>query len=229
MDLTPICKPCSDPRPLVVLPFSTERELARKAYAASLFSLTPDQIAEEEALYLECKRMEQQERTFRAERDELMKSLGGAATVVMAQIVNSSNNADKKRKEAAVEGAVVGPNGLTGNKKLDKATKAGKSCGLSRRLLPPGINLTPTCRLYLPLRPSTLHIPATLAGSCLRAGHVLGQGHADAAECTRSPSLTTRAGCAAKALRGGCYWHHSLSPARGTASGQARHANPGQP
>jgi hypothetical protein len=71
--------------------------------------------------------MEQQERTFRAERDELMKSLGGAATVVMAQIVNSSANADKKRKEAAVEGAVVGPNGLTGNKKLDKATKAGET------------------------------------------------------------------------------------------------------
>jgi DNA methyltransferase 1-associated protein 1 len=112
---------------------ATERELARKVYASSLFDLTKEQLEEEEALYLECKRMEQQERTFRAERDELMKSLAGAATVVMAQIVSAnSSSAEKKRKEAAaLEGAVVGPNGLTGNKKLDKATKAGSFASFS--------------------------------------------------------------------------------------------------
>lgn len=55
----------------------TEREVARKTYANSLYQLSPAQIAEEEALYLECKRMEQQERKFKSERDDLMRMLGG--------------------------------------------------------------------------------------------------------------------------------------------------------
>lgn len=54
-----------------------EREVARKVYASSLFHLTPAQIAEEEALYLECKRMEQQEKKFKADREDLMRMLAG--------------------------------------------------------------------------------------------------------------------------------------------------------
>ena len=54
-----------------------ERELARKSYASSLFHLTPAQIAEEEALYLECKRMEQTEKKFKADREDLMRMLAG--------------------------------------------------------------------------------------------------------------------------------------------------------
>lgn len=46
-------------------------------YVASLFARTPEQIAEEEGLYIEIKRLEQTERRFAKEREELMKTVGG--------------------------------------------------------------------------------------------------------------------------------------------------------
>ena len=51
----------------------TERELTRKQYLRSLESRTPEQIAEEEALYLELKRLEQTERQFKKDRDDLLR------------------------------------------------------------------------------------------------------------------------------------------------------------
>ncbi|GJJ07086.1 hypothetical protein Clacol_001285 [Clathrus columnatus] len=56
---------------------STEREKTRKMYVASLFARTPEQIAEEEALYVEIKRLEQRERRFAKDREELMKTVAG--------------------------------------------------------------------------------------------------------------------------------------------------------
>lgn len=55
----------------------TERELTRKQYLRSLESRTPEQIAEEEALYLELKRLEQTERQFKKDRDDLLRTLLG--------------------------------------------------------------------------------------------------------------------------------------------------------
>lgn len=46
-------------------------------YVASLFARTPEQIAEEEALYLEIKRLEQSERRFAKEREDLLKTVAG--------------------------------------------------------------------------------------------------------------------------------------------------------
>lgn len=57
--------------------YQTERETTRKKYVASLESRTPEQIAEEEALYIELKRLEQNERRFKRERDELLRTLVG--------------------------------------------------------------------------------------------------------------------------------------------------------
>lgn len=54
-----------------------DREVKRKRYASELFHLTSAEIAEEEALFLEVKRMEQDERRFRSERDVLMRSVMG--------------------------------------------------------------------------------------------------------------------------------------------------------
>ena len=54
-----------------------EREKTRKMYVASLFARTPEQIAEEEGLYIEIKRLEQTERRFAKEREELMKTVAG--------------------------------------------------------------------------------------------------------------------------------------------------------
>lgn len=58
-------------------PMSTERELTRKQYLRSLENRTPEQIAEEEALYLELKRLEQTERQFKKDRDDLLRTLLG--------------------------------------------------------------------------------------------------------------------------------------------------------
>jgi DNA methyltransferase 1-associated protein 1 len=60
-----------------VLTTPPERELTRKKYITSLENRTPEQIAEEEALFVEIKRLEQNERRFRKDRDELLRTLAG--------------------------------------------------------------------------------------------------------------------------------------------------------
>ncbi|KAJ6539516.1 hypothetical protein B0H19DRAFT_1269823 [Mycena capillaripes] len=57
--------------------FDKEREVLRKRYVASLENRTPEQIAEEEALYMEIKRLEQNERRFKRERDDLLRTIAG--------------------------------------------------------------------------------------------------------------------------------------------------------
>lgn len=54
-----------------------EREVTRKGYVASLETRSPAEIAEEEALYIELKRLEQNERRFKKDRDELLRTLLG--------------------------------------------------------------------------------------------------------------------------------------------------------
>lgn len=49
----------------------------RKNYIASLEDRTPEEIAEEEALFVELKRLEQNERKFRKDRDDLLRTLLG--------------------------------------------------------------------------------------------------------------------------------------------------------
>lgn len=49
----------------------------RKNYIASLEDRTPEEIAEEEALFVELKRLEQNERKFRKERDDLLRTMLG--------------------------------------------------------------------------------------------------------------------------------------------------------
>ena len=62
---------------LVSLRDIVDRETTRKRYVASLESRTPEQIAEEEALYIELKRLEQTERRFKKDRDELLRTIMG--------------------------------------------------------------------------------------------------------------------------------------------------------
>jgi DNA methyltransferase 1-associated protein 1 len=56
---------------------SIDREVTRKKYVLSLENRTPEQIAEEEALYIEIKRLEQNERRFKRDREELLRTLAG--------------------------------------------------------------------------------------------------------------------------------------------------------
>lgn len=54
-----------------------DRELERKAYLRSLLSRTPAQIAEEDFLYIESRRIEQNYHNIASERAELLHLLGG--------------------------------------------------------------------------------------------------------------------------------------------------------
>lgn len=57
--------------------FDKGAEVERKQALARLFTRTPAQLAEEEALYVEARRLEQQEAKFSADREDLLKLLGG--------------------------------------------------------------------------------------------------------------------------------------------------------
>ncbi|KDQ64226.1 hypothetical protein JAAARDRAFT_187584 [Jaapia argillacea MUCL 33604] len=57
--------------------FDKERETTRKKYLNSLSSRTPAQLAEEEALFIEIKRLEQNERKFKKDREDLLRTLMG--------------------------------------------------------------------------------------------------------------------------------------------------------
>ncbi|KAF5333479.1 hypothetical protein D9611_002640 [Ephemerocybe angulata] len=59
------------------LQFDIEREKMRKRYVVSLESRTSEQMAEEDALYLEVRRLEQTERRFKRDREDLMRTLAG--------------------------------------------------------------------------------------------------------------------------------------------------------
>ncbi|KAF8917861.1 hypothetical protein CPB85DRAFT_1430939 [Mucidula mucida] len=57
--------------------FDKEREITRKRYLANLENRTAREAEEEEALYLEIKRIEQNERRFKRDREDLLRTLAG--------------------------------------------------------------------------------------------------------------------------------------------------------
>jgi hypothetical protein len=59
------------------------KEIQRKRNADALFHLTRPQIIEEEALYMELKKMEQTERRYRGEREDLMRRVNGLESGVL--------------------------------------------------------------------------------------------------------------------------------------------------
>ncbi|ORX40780.1 hypothetical protein BD324DRAFT_612087 [Kockovaella imperatae] len=83
--------------------FDKAREIKRKQYASELFHLTTAEIAEEEALIIEVKRMEQTAQRYRSDRDDLMRTVMGLDSGLVN--IDSSNieailGANKKRKRA---------------------------------------------------------------------------------------------------------------------------------
>ncbi|OJT07101.1 SWR1-complex protein 4 [Trametes pubescens] len=59
------------------LSFDKSREITRKQYVKDLETRTPEQIIEEDALYLELEKLKENERRFRKDRDELLRTLLG--------------------------------------------------------------------------------------------------------------------------------------------------------
>lgn len=86
--------------------FDKDREVTRKEYLASLENRTPEQIAEEEAMYIELKRLEQTERAFKKERDELLRTLlgveSGLADLNVEDDSHTSITDPRKKKKAGV-------------------------------------------------------------------------------------------------------------------------------
>jgi len=89
--------------------FDKERELTRKKYLLSLENRTPEQIAEEEALYIEIKRLEQNERKFKKEREALLRTLAGMDSGLPDVVEDDgaslgiTPDGKKKRKGTAME------------------------------------------------------------------------------------------------------------------------------
>ncbi|KAF8339079.1 uncharacterized protein EI90DRAFT_3279490 [Cantharellus anzutake] len=97
--------------------FDPEQERNRKAYLNGLFDRTPEQIAEEEQLYVEIKRLELNERRYSKEREELLRTFAGVESGLPNLPANwdiaASVAMDKKRKKR-LEGEIsldspVGP------------------------------------------------------------------------------------------------------------------------
>ncbi|KAJ7068454.1 hypothetical protein C8F01DRAFT_1118240 [Mycena amicta] len=87
--------------------FEKDREVLRKKYITSLENRTPEQIAEEEALYMEIKRLEQSERRFKRERDELLRTIAGIESGLPDVVEDDAQLAgilvDPKRKKRGNE------------------------------------------------------------------------------------------------------------------------------
>ncbi|KAF9513258.1 hypothetical protein BS47DRAFT_1317687 [Hydnum rufescens UP504] len=87
--------------------FDAEQERNRKAYLTGLFDRTPEQIAEEEQLYVEIKRLELNEKRYAKERDDLLRTFAGVESGLPGLQANWDISTgvpiDKKRKKR-VEG-----------------------------------------------------------------------------------------------------------------------------
>ncbi|KAL5487600.1 SWC4 [Sanghuangporus weigelae] len=101
---------------LAAVQYDKEREMNRKAYITSLENRTAEEIIEEEALFLELKRLEQSERNFARDRDELVRIFEGIESGLpsisaqsaqdeeeYALIIGDGKNANKKRKGGAMD------------------------------------------------------------------------------------------------------------------------------
>lgn len=64
-----------------------DREKARKQYLKSLANRTPEQIAEEEFLYVESRRLEQNYNKIAREREELLRLVGGPGVTGVPGVV----------------------------------------------------------------------------------------------------------------------------------------------
>ncbi|EJD01618.1 uncharacterized protein FOMMEDRAFT_126683, partial [Fomitiporia mediterranea MF3/22] len=96
--------------------FDKERELNRKSYIASLENRTAEEIIEEEALFLELKRLEQSERNFARDRDELLRVFEGIESGLQsvtaqsaideeeyAMMIGDGKNANNKKRKGGMD------------------------------------------------------------------------------------------------------------------------------
>ncbi|KAI0329529.1 hypothetical protein GY45DRAFT_1279515 [Cubamyces sp. BRFM 1775] len=92
------------------LSFDKDREVMRKQYVISLENRTPEQIAEEDALYLELEKLKENERRFKKDRDELLRTLlgidSGLPDIPVDEEGLQGTSTDTKKKKKVVAGSV---------------------------------------------------------------------------------------------------------------------------
>jgi DNA methyltransferase 1-associated protein 1 len=88
--------------------------LDRKTYLRSLLARTPAQVAEEDFLYIESRRLEQSYNKLTSERAELLRVLGGREGIGATGGVN-----------VGVGGGAKGANAMADKAALDKKKKGG--------------------------------------------------------------------------------------------------------
>lgn len=133
---------------MTLTPYPIEHEAMRKAYLTGLQNRTPEQIAEEEALYIEVKRLEQTERRFVKERDDLLRTLAGidsglAGLKVDPDAASSFTMDSKKKKMKGIEldsPAVGSPLGFSNVIPLPKRKDNAKQAQIGM-LIPPSDTL----------------------------------------------------------------------------------------
>lgn len=116
--------------------FDKNRELERKSYLQSLLDRSADQIAEEDFLYIESRRLEQSYAKMNKEREDLLLMLGGREGIGATGGVQVGSGAgrmgvagaDKKKRTPGweLEGANGGglPDGWAGQGSNRKSTPA---------------------------------------------------------------------------------------------------------
>lgn len=90
--------------------FDKEREVMRKKYLLSLENRTSKELAEEEALYVELKRIEQNEKRFKQDRERLLRTLLGAESGLPDLPIDEDGPlGDPKKKKKGVTNELDSP------------------------------------------------------------------------------------------------------------------------
>ncbi|EIW82342.1 hypothetical protein CONPUDRAFT_54287 [Coniophora puteana RWD-64-598 SS2] len=118
---------------LVTFEFDKDKETMRKKYLESLDERTQEEIAEEEALFIELKRLEQNERRFKKDRDDLLRTLLGISSGLPDVIPDEDNlsslsiDTKKKKKGLAEVETPTSPNVISLGPPIPKRAQPVKS------------------------------------------------------------------------------------------------------
>jgi len=113
----------------------------RKKYLSSLENRTPKELAEEEALYVELKRIEQNEKRFKQDRDRLLRTLLGAECGLPDLPIDEDGPlGDPKKRKRGVPSeldSLATPSSSLFASVIPKRAQSAKSAAEGTHLLPP--------------------------------------------------------------------------------------------
>lgn len=126
--------------------YDARAEAARRAAVAALYARAPEALAEEEALYIEARRIEQQQARFASDREDLLRLLGGwerlsdatpASIAAAGAGIEVSPEPVRKKRRTDGAGDAAAPAVENGTTTASGATKPETGTNESASLLPP--------------------------------------------------------------------------------------------